>query len=277
LHNTKGVFVMVDISAQVNRLIEWILPHLPKIIIALVVLVVGWWIIAILVSISGHAMRGLEVSLRKFLKSLLGIALKILLLITVASMIGIEMTSFIAVLAAAGFAVGLALQGSLGNFAGGILILLFKPFKVDDVIEAQGFLGKVNEIQIFNTILKTPDNKTVIIPNGALSNGSITNYSTEEQRRVDMVFGIGYNDDIKKAKAVLQKIVEADERVLKEPAPAIKVKELGDSSVNLACRVWVKGSDYWDVFFDMQETVKLTFDKNKISIPFPQRDVHMKK
>ena len=190
-------------------------------------------------------------------------------------MLGIETTSFVAILGAAGLAVGLALQGGLANFAGGVLILIFKPFKVGDFIDAQGHAGVVSEITVFTTVLKTPDNKTIIIPNGALSNGSMVNYSTEEKRRVDMVFGIGYGDDIAKAKQVLKRIVDEDERVLKDPAPQIVVAELADSSVNFNFRVWCTGSDYWSIYFDMNEKVKLEFDKEGVSIPFPQRDVHL--
>jgi small conductance mechanosensitive channel len=190
-------------------------------------------------------------------------------------MVGIATTSFVAILGAAGLAIGLALQGSLANFAGGVLILLFKPFKVGDYIEAQGYSGTVNEIQIFNTILKSLDNKTIIIPNGNLSNDCITNYSTEPLRRVDFVFGIGYEDDIKKAKEVLLTIIKSDSRVLKEPEPFVSIGELGDSSVNFTVRVWCNKEAYWDVYFDMFEKVKLEFDKQGISIPFPQRDVHL--
>ena len=190
-------------------------------------------------------------------------------------MIGIETTSFVAIIGAAGLAVGLALQGSLANFAGGVLILLFKPFKVGDVVETQGYLGKVHEIRIFNTVMKTFDNKTIIIPNGAVSGSSIVNFSTEPQRRVDMTFGIGYGDDIKKAKQILQNLVDADSRILKEPAPQIALSELGDSSVNFVVRVWCEAAEYWNIYFEMQEKVKMTFDQEGISIPFPQRDVHL--
>jgi small conductance mechanosensitive channel len=198
-----------------------------------------------------------------------------MLFIAVASMVGIQTTSFIAVLGAAGLAVGLALQGSLANFAGGVLILLFKPFKVGDVIEAQGHLGVVKQIQIFNTILTTGDNRIVIIPNGPLSNGSLVNINQEPTRRIDFSFGIGYGDDIDKAKSVLEGLVGAESRILKDPAHLIAVEALADSSVNIKVRVWVNTADYWGVFFGMTETVKKTFDKEGISIPFPQRDVHM--
>lgn len=249
----------------------------PSLLLALVVLLVGLWIIRLLSRGTQKALDKADIdpSLSRFILSLVNLGLKLLLLISVAGMVGIATTSFVAVLGAVGLAIGFALQGSLANFAGGVLILLFKPFKVDDVIEAQGFLGKVYAIQIFNTVLKTFDNKTIIIPNGALSNGSIMNFSTEKQRRVDMSFGIGYGDDIKKAKEILTDLISNDPRVLKEPAPMIVVSELGESSVNFAVRAWVEAADYWPLYFDMQEKVKMTFDEKGISIPFPQRDVHV--
>jgi small conductance mechanosensitive channel len=219
--------------------------------------------------------RDVDESLRGFLKSLFSILLKIMLIISIASMIGIEMTSFIAILGAAGLAVGLALSGTLQNFAGGVIILLLKPFKVGDFIEAQGYMGTVKQIQIFNTILKTPDNKTIIIPNGGLSTSSMTNFSTEPQRRVDMKFGIGYGDDTDKAKKVIMSLVEADERILKEPEPFVAVSELGDSSVNFVVRVWVNAADYWGVYFDMHNNIYNTFNKEGLNIPFPQMDVHL--
>jgi len=244
---------------------------------ALVTLILGLWLIRILGKAFARLMEksNFDVSLEKFLLSLVRIGLKILLVITVISMLGVEMTSFIAILGAAGLAVGLALQGSLANFAGGVLLLVFKPFKVDDFIEAQGYLGKVSAIQVFNTILKTPDNKTIVIPNGILSNGSITNFTTEEQRRIEWTFGIGYGDDLRKAKEILNDLIKSDTRILSEPPSLVAVSELGDNSVNFVARAWVKSTDYWDVYFDMQEKVKLTFDQKGISIPFPQRDVHV--
>ncbi|GAA6151674.1 mechanosensitive ion channel family protein [Pseudoteredinibacter isoporae] len=249
----------------------------PQIGLAIVVLIVGWWLIGKVVNLTVKAMEKneLDVTLQRFLSSIIGIGLKALLIISVASMVGIATTSFIAVLGAAGLAVGLALQGSLSNFAGGVLLILFKPYKVGDFIETQGHSGVVQSIQIFNTILKTGDNKTIIIPNGPISNGSITNYSTEATRRVDMSFGIGYDDDIDGARAALEEIIAADERILKDPAHLIVVAELADSSVNFTVRVWVNSADYWGVFFAMQEQVKKTFDAKDISIPYPQQDVHM--
>jgi small conductance mechanosensitive channel len=265
------------LQASLQQLYDFILVFGPKLLGALVTLIIGLWIIKFLVRIADKGMKraDLDVSLRRFLSSFIGIILKVLLLISVASMIGIATTSFIAILGAAGLAVGLALQGSLANFAGGVLILLFKPFKVGDFIDAQGYMGTVHAIQIFITVLKTPDNKTIIIPNGPLSNGSLTNFSTEPQRRVDMSFGIGYEDDIAKAKEVLNRLVAEESRIIQEPAPQIMVGELGDSSVNFNVRVWCNAADYWGIYFDMQEKVKYAFDKDGISIPFPQRDVHL--
>jgi len=190
-------------------------------------------------------------------------------------MVGIETTSFIAILAAAGLAIGLALQGSLTNFAGGVLILMFRPYKVGDFVDAQGVTGTVDEIQIFNTVIKTGDNKRIIVPNGAISNGIITNFSAEATRRVDFIFGIGYDDDIAQAKSTLKRIFAEDDRVFTDPEPLVVVSELADSSVNFTCRVWVNAADYWGVFFDTTEKVKLVFDKENISIPYPQSDVHI--
>lgn len=248
-----------------------------KLILAILTLLIGLWVIGYLIKGFDKALRTaqVETTLAIFLEKLASTILKILLLISVASMVGIETTSFIAIFGAAGLAVGLALQGSLSNFAGGVLILLFKPFKVGDFIEAQGHAGTVKEIQIFNTIIHTGDRKTIIIPNGPISNGSIINYSLSPIRRVDMLFGIGYDDDLKKAKALLQKLVDEDERILKDPVSQVLLSELADSSVNFSVRAFVNAADYWGVFFDMQEKVKLAFDAEGISIPYPQQDVHM--
>lgn len=268
---------MENAGNYMDAAIQFIKNTGPDILAAIAVLVIGLWLIKLFVKAFMRAMdrSNLDLSLQKFLGSLVKILLQVLLWISVAAMLGIATTSFVAILGAAGLAVGLALQGSLANFAGGVLILIFKPYKVGDVIDAQGFVGKVDSIQIFNTILKTPDNKTIIIPNGPLSGGSITNFSTEARRRVDMTFGIGYSDDIKKAKEVLRKLVDEDSRILKDPEPAILLSELADSSVNFSVRVWCNAADYWGIYFDMQEKVKLAFDKENISIPFPQTDVHL--
>jgi small conductance mechanosensitive channel len=213
--------------------------------------------------------------LRGFLRSIFNILLKIMLIISIASMIGIEMTSFIAILGAAGLALGLALSGMLQNFAGGVIILLLKPFKVGDFIEAQGYMGTVNNIQIFHTILKTPDNKTIILANGGLSTSSLTNFSTEPQRRVDMTFGIAYGDDTAKAREVIMKLIKNEKRILEDPEPFVAVSELADSSVNFVVRVWVNAADYWGVYFDMHNNIYNTFNKEGLNIPFPQMDVHL--
>lgn len=250
-----------------------------SLIYALVVLLLGLWIANIITRSMKKMMlkSNLDASLVPFLTSLIGTTLKILVVISALGMLGIEMTSFIAILGAAGLAIGMALSGTLQNFAGGVMILIFKPFKVGDFITAQGHSGSVKEIQIFNTILNTPDNKVIIIPNGGLSTGSMTNFSALETRRVDWTFGIAYGDDADKAEAVLQKLIDADTRILKDPASFIALSELADSSVNFVVRAWVKSSDYWGVYFDMNKAVYKTFDKEGLSIPFPQMDVHIEK
>ena len=267
----------IDIDRLSNSAMDLVMTYGPKLVYAIFTLLIGLWIIKIFMNGVKRVMakREINISLIPFLTSLIGTLLKIMLAITVMTMLGMEMTSFIAILGSAGLAVGLALSGTLQNFAGGVIILILKPFKLGDFIEAQGFSGTVKEILIFNTMLNTPDNKLIILPNGPLSTSSIVNYSHETKRRVDMSFGISYSDDIKKTKDVLKQLVESDERILKDPAPFIALSELADSSVNFVVRAWVVPSDYWGVFFDMQEKVKLTFDKEGISIPFPQRDIHL--
>jgi len=246
-------------------------------LLAIVVYFVGSFIIKRVLSLvaKGLEKNKVEITLHSFLLSIIGTLLKAILIIVIASMIGIETSSFIAILGAAGLAIGLALQGSLANFAGGVLILLFRPFKAGDAIKAQDFVGSVEEIQIFNTILKTFDNQRIIIPNALLSNGCVTNINVNGTRRVDMTFGIGYNDDIAKAKAILRSLLEADERVLKDQPIDIWVGEHGESSVNIFVRPWSNAADYWGIYFDMMEKVKIEFDKAEISIPYPQRDVHI--
>ncbi len=268
---------MVVTQELFKKIPDLIVLYGPKLLLVIVTLIVGSWIIKNFLKIveKGFVKKQVELSLQKFLISLLSAILKILLFISVVSMIGIRMTSFIAILGAMTFAVGMALQGSLSNFAGGVLIILFKPYKIGDFIEAQGFSGTVSDIQLFNTILKTLDNVTIMIPNGGLASGSIKNYSVEASRRVDLTFGIGYDDDLKKAQNILLEIINADERIMRDPEPFVRVGELGDSSVNFIVRVWVGSPDYWDVHFDLIEKVKLSFDENKISFPFPQSDVHL--
>ncbi|MBR9997622.1 MAG: mechanosensitive ion channel [Cyclobacteriaceae bacterium] len=268
---------MDNVQAYIDTAIEYAMLYLPKLFLALIFLVIG----AFLIRKVNRGVKNLflrremDPSLIPFLSGFLNALLWVLLIISVASMIGIATTSFIAVLGAAGLAIGLALQGSLGNFAGGILILILRPYKVGDVIEAQGVIALVTEIQIFHTILKSYDNKVIIIPNGPLGNSTIINYSTMETRLVEWVFGISYDDDIDKAKTIIKKIVFTDSRVLNQESPFINLAELGDSSVNFKVRAEVAQADYWSVFFEMTENVKKAFDKEGITIPYPQRDVHL--
>lgn len=261
------------------QILELIFSYGPKLVGAILVLIVGFWIVK---ALSGGFKRlldarDLDASLKPFMVSLVSMLLKVILVISVLTTMGIEMTSLIAVLGAAGLAVGMALSGTLQNFAGGVMILIFRPFKVGDYIDAQGYSGTVNAIQIFNTFLKTPDNKTIIIPNGGLSTSSMTNYSTEPKRRVDWTFGIGYGDDVDKAKSVIKGLADADERIHKDPEVFIAVSALADSSVNLAVKAWVNAEDYWGVHFDMNENIYKTFAKEGLNIPFPQMDVHVHK
>ncbi len=266
-----------QMSAYANQAVSMIMEYGPKLVLAILVLFIGLWIINRFGRVISRSMeaRSVEPTLARFLTSLFSISFKALLLISVAGMVGIETTSFIAILGAAGLAIGLALQGTLANFAGGVLVLLFKPYKVGDFIDAQGVLGTVAEIQIFNTIIKTGDNKVIIVPNGAISNGIITNYSREATRRVDFVFGIGYDDDIGTAKEVLHRLIGEEDRILKDPEPLVVVSELADSSVNFTVRTWVNSADYWGVYFGMTEKVKIAFDQEGIAIPYPQTDVHL--
>jgi len=269
----------MNVEALVNQGTEIVLTYGPKLVAAIAVLVIGGWVVKAVIRGVAKAMDkgGVEPSLKPFLIGIVGMLLKVMLVVSVLSMLGIEMTSFIAILGAAGFAVGMALSGTLQNFAGGVMILLFKPFKAGDVIDAQGYVGSVSEIQIFNTILKTPDNKTIIIPNGGLSTSSMTNFSTEARRRVDWTIGVGYGEDLDKVRQVIKNLCDADTRILKDPEVFIAVSELADSSVNFAVRAWVEAGDFWSVFFEMNENVYKTFDKEGISIPYPQMDVHVQK
>ncbi|MDX1270467.1 mechanosensitive ion channel domain-containing protein [Bizionia paragorgiae] len=249
----------------------------PKVLAAIAIWIIGGVIVKYLLKGFNKAMekKGLEISLKKFLSDLVGWGLKIVLILVVLGTVGVETTSFAAILAAAGLAIGLALQGSLANFAGGILIMIFKPFKIGDFIEAQGQSGTVKEIEIFTTKLLTPNNQEVIMPNGALSNDNIVNYSTESTRRVNLTFGVGYDSDIKKTKEVILGVINSHPAVLKDPAPAVNVSELADSSINFFTRAWVKQEDYWDVHFYLIERTKEAFDEAGIDIPYPhQVEIH---
>jgi len=269
---------MLD-KQTIEILTKEIIEYLPKLALALVTLVIGLYLIKLLVKFMNRVLqaRKIDESLQPFFKTLVSIVLKILLVISVMGMIGIEMTSFIALLGAVGLSIGMALSGSLQHFAGGVLLLIYKPFSKGNFIEAQGHKGTVMELRIFNTVINTLDNKVVFIPNGPLSTGTIVNYSLESTRRIDTVFSIAYTDDINFAKEIILKVINSNEKILKDPVPVIGVKELGASSVNIESRVWVNNADIIDLTFFMNEAVKYEFDKNGISIPFPQMDVNLKK
>ena len=249
----------------------------PTILITLILAVVGWKLISLLCGTVSRAMvaRKIDDSLRPFITTLLGYILKVALIITLISNLGIPTAPLVAVLGAAGIAVGLALSGTLQNFAGGVIILLLRPIRVGEFVEVSGFLGKVQEINIFHTVLTSPDNRTIYIPNSSISNAAVTNFARQETRRADLVFGIGYDDDIDAAKAILTRLIESEERILKDPAPLIAVENLGDSSVDILARIWTKSADFLAVQQHLRETVKKTFDAEGVSIPFPQRDIHL--
>lgn len=267
---------MVDVGQLTETAYTLGLSYGPKLLLAIVTLFVGLAIINRIVDTAHkHLNTKADPTLGSFIGSLASVALKAMLLIAVASMIGVETTSFVAVLGAAGLAVGLALQGSLANFAGGVLILLFKPFKVGDTIEAQGHVATVREIQIFNTILKTPDNRTVIIPNGALSNSSLVNISMEEHRRLDMRFTVSLGEDVDKVKVLMQEAIEADTRVLKDPAYAVALLEMNEKGLIFGANLWVNRADYGPVLVGMNENVKRAFDRNGVTLASPKQDIHI--
>ena len=255
----------------------YVIPWGINIVMALAIFVVGRWIAGLLLNIADKMLKkaGMDDMLVSFVHSILNALLLLFIIIAALDQLGVDTTSFIALIGAAGLAVGLALQGSLQNFASGVLLIVFRPFKVGNLIEAAGVSGVIEEIGIFSTRLKTGDNREIIVPNGAIYDGSITNNSARDTRRIDMVFGIGYDDDIRKAREIMQGILDADERVFKDPAPLIAVAELADSSVNFNVRPWVNSGDYWAVKFDVTEKIKLAFDDAGISIPYPQMDVHL--
>lgn len=265
----------MDIS--VDSIADYITFYGMKILIAVLIFFIGKKVAKWISNMSQSTMikRQVDPALQHFVSSLVYYALLAFVAIAALGQLGIQTASFVAIVGAAGLAIGLALQGSLANFAAGFLILMFRPFKIGDFVDVAGTAGVVQKIQIFTTELTTPDNKLIIIPNSGITSSNITNFSAMDKRRVDLVFGIGYGDDIDKAKALLQSIVDADERILKEPAVTIAVSELADSSVNFVVRPWVKAADFWGVYFGLTETVKKRFDEEGISIPFPQRDVHV--
>jgi len=264
-------------EAMVDKLYEFLLVYGLNVVAAVVIFIVGRWLARAVSNIIEKMMRKSNVDemLTNFVKHITYFGMLVVVIVAALNKLGLQTTSLIAVLGAAGLAIGLALQGSLANFAAGIMLIVFKPFKVGDFIEAAGTTGTVKEVHIFNTILHTLDNRKVIVPNAKLTGDNITNYTGLEKRRVDLVFGISYTDDIKTAKEALEHVVTSDARVLKDPKPSIAVSELADSSVNLVCRPWVNPDDYWDVYFDTIENGKLEMEKRGITIPFPKRDVHL--
>lgn len=265
------------VNKYIEKTMDFGFEYAPKLVGGIIFLIVGLWVTGVITKAFGRSLERSKIdhSLIPFLKSLTNIVLKILVIITVMGIIGVQMTSFVAIIGAAGLAVGMALSGTLQNFAGGVIILILKPFKIGDFIEAQNFTGTVKEISIFSTMLNTPDKKLVIIPNGPLSTGALINYSAEPLRRVDWTFGIAYGDDIENFKRALNDFIAEDARILKDPAPFMGLSALAGSSVNFTVRVWVDGPDYWDVFFDMNEKVYTKFTDYNLNMPFPQMDVHV--
>lgn len=267
----------VDVQQIVTRIWSLITLYGLRLLAAIAVYILGRLAAKVVTNILERTLerRKVDPTLASFVTSLTSIGLTIFVIIAALSQLGIQTTSIVAVIGAAGLAIGLALQGSLSNFAAGFLMIMFRPFHVGDYIEGAGTSGTVESIHIFTTQIVTPDNKVIIVPNAGLTSGNIVNWSRKKTRRVDMVFGIGYDDDIDKARSVLEAVLAEDERVLTEPAPVIVVGELGDSSVNLLCRPWVKSGDYWKFYWETMEAVKKRFDEAGINIPYPQRDVHL--
>ncbi len=280
---TESTPIEVLENVDVSAVMEWLktdgVAFGIDLIAAIIILIVGRIAVGFVVRAIRIGMRknGIDKTLETFICNLVKWALMIVVIIAAISQLGIQTTSFVAIFGAAGLAVGLALQGSLSNFAAGVLIVLFRPYKAGDWIEAAGIAGAVEQVQILTTVLRTGDNKRVIVPNSQIMNSVITNYSANDTRRIDLVIGVGYDDDLDKTRRVLEEIVAADERVLKEPAPQIAVSELGASSVDFVVRPWVSTPDYWGTRFDLTETIKKRFDQEGISIPYPQQDVHLHK
>ncbi|MEO9945873.1 MAG: mechanosensitive ion channel domain-containing protein [Paraglaciecola sp.] len=272
---------MFDFDAEkISQMVDtYIIPWGINIVFALLIYVIGKMVVGVLIGVFGKVMARSKYDdmLIDFIKAILRAILMLFVIVASLDQLGVDTTSLVAILGAAGLAIGLSLQGSLQNFAAGVMLLVFRPFKAGDFIEAGGAVGVVKSISIFTTVMTTGDNKEIIVPNGSIYGGNITNYSAKETRRVDMVVGIGYDSDLKKAKAILNEMVAADDRILKDPAPTVAVAELADSSVNFVVRPWVASGDFWPVKFDFTEAVKLRFDEEGISIPFPQMDVHVHK
>jgi len=262
---------------DIDQLINMALPFASNLVVAAAIYLVGSWLVRRLTGLMRGVSkkRQLDEALSEFVISIISVVLTFIVALIALEQLGLDTTSLLALLGAAGLAVGLALKDSLSNFAAGVMLILFKPFKTGDFVEAAGIAGVVERITIFSTQLRTGDNRQIIVPNSGIYGDVITNFSAKPTRRVDLVIGIGYDDNIKQARDIIQTILDQDERILKDPAPVIVVGELGDSSVNLLVRPWVKTSDYWAVYWHLLETIKMTFDDQGISIPFPQRDVHI--
>ncbi|MFC3120990.1 mechanosensitive ion channel family protein [Agaribacter flavus] len=272
---------MFDFTADdaTKYLDDYIIPFAINLALAIVIYIVGKFVVKIVVNVVGKLLSKAKYDdmLVDFLKAIVNAVLMLFVIIAALNQLGIDTSSLVAILAAAGLAIGLSLQGSLSNFAAGVMLLVFRPFKAGDFVEAGGAMGVIKNISIFTTTMNSPDNKLIIVPNGSIYSGNITNFSAMDTRRVDMVFGIGYDDDLKKAKEILTEMVGADDRILQDPAPQVALSELGDSSVNFVVRPWVNSADFWAVKFDFTEAVKLRFDAEGISIPYPQMDVHVHK
>lgn len=276
MEENSSLFSASDVEGYIN---DYAIPWGINIAMAIVIYVVGRLVVGVILSLFRRVMAKskYDAMLVDFLEAIISAVLMLFVIVASLDQLGVDTTSLVAILGAAGLAIGLSLQDSLKNFAAGVMLLVFKPFKSGDFVEAGGTSGTVNKIGIFTTTMTSPDNKEIIVPNGGIYGDNITNYSAKDTRRVDMVVGIGYDADLLKAKKILQEMIAADERVLKEPEPKIAVSELADSSVNFIVRPWVNAADYWGVKFDFTEAVKLRFDQEGISIPFPQMDVHLHK
>lgn len=268
----------MDWEAILQTITAFLAKYWLQVVAAIIIFVVGRWLAKLISGLVAKALAraNVEPTLTNFVKNLCHIALLTFVIIAALKKLGIPMTEFTVVVGAAGLAIGFALQGSLANFAAGVMLIIFKPFKVGDFVELAGKKGTVKEIQIFNTILNSPDNVRIIVPNGQVTGSNIMNYTANGTRRVDLVVGVSYNDDLKKAKRVIEEVLAGENRILAEPATTVAVSELADSSVNFVVRPWVKTPDYWDVYFNITEGVKMALDKNGITIPYPQMDIHMK-
>ncbi len=267
----------ININQILETITVWFTTYSIKIVAAILIFIIGKWLCRRITNLLTKIMEknNIDVTLVKFLSSIVYYTLFIVVMIAVAGQLGINTTSFLTIIGAAGLAIALALKDSLANFASGVMLIMFRPIKIGDFVDVGGVKGTVQSIDIFNTTIHSPDNQKHIVPNASITSGVITNVTANDTRRVDLVIGIGYDDDIAKAKGILKTIIKKEERILEDPATNIAVSELGDSSVNFVVRPWVKTSDYWDVYFALTEEIKITFDKEGISIPYPQQDVHL--